>query len=191
LQAPLAGRVTTEPFRGAQHTVQNIRRLAVECQKRYSLRLLAEQIVGRLPSKDYLSEILAIYYWVLGNTRYANDPRNVELVRSPREVLARLEAVVPKLLEVARGTAKWRPSLDCDDLVTLLVGMFLCMGRHVQVLTVAFHDAFVNGVRQYSHVLIRVQEPRTGQWLVLDPVAAEDASGMLKRVKHVKIWPVA
>jgi hypothetical protein len=183
--------VTTEPFRGAPHTVRNIRGLAVECQKHYPLRLLAEEIVGRLESKDYLSEILAVYYWVLGNTRYANDPRNVELVRSPREILARLRRVVAQLLPVARGGAKWRPSLDCDDLVCLLVGLFLCLGREVQIVTVAFADSFVRGARQYSHVYIRVREPRSGTWIVLDPVAAEGAATMLGRVKAAKIWPVA
>lgn len=184
-------RVTQEPFRGARHTVENIRRLALKCQRHEPLRQLAEEIVGRLGSKDYLSEILAVYYWVLGNTRYANDPRNVELVRSPAVQLDRLQRVTRQLIETARGTVKWRPSLDCDDLTCLLVGLFLCLGREVQIVTVAFQDAFVRGERQYGHVYIRVREPRTGTWIVLDPVAAEDAANMLKRVKAAKIWPVA
>lgn len=186
--------MVTSPFQGAPHTVSHIRKLAIQCQRHYPLRLLAEEIVGRLDSKDFLSEILSVYYWVLGNTRYANDPRNVELVRSPREVLSRLQRVVADLLPIARAGSSataWRPSLDCDDLVCLICGLFLCLGRQVQIVTVAFHDQFVNGQRQYSHVYIRVREPRTGQWIVLDPVAAEGASEMLKRVKAVKIWPVA
>jgi hypothetical protein len=56
---------------------------------------------------------------------------------------------------------------------------------------VAFNDRFVNGTRQYGHVYIRVKEPRTGTWIVLDPVAAEGAAEMLSRVKAYKIWPVA
>jgi len=186
-----ARRVTQEPFRGAPHTVDKIRKLAVKCQRHYPLRELAEEIVGRLTSKDFLSEILACYYWVLGNTRYANDPRNVELVRSPAETLSRLKENVRLLLEDARGQAKWRPSLDCDDLVCLLCGLFLCLGREVQIVTVAFHDAFVRGQRQYSHVYIRVREPRSNTWIVLDPVAAEDAAQMLSRVKAAHIYPVA
>jgi hypothetical protein len=185
------GRVTSEPFRGAPHTVAKIRRLAVQCQRHYPLRLLAEELIGRLDSKDSLSEILAVYYWVLAHTRYANDPRNVELVRSPREVLSRLQRVVDQLLPVAQGSSTWRPSLDCDDLVCLMVGLFLMIGREVQIVTVAFHDAFVAGQRQYSHVYIRVREPRTGTWIVLDPVAAEGATAMLGRVKAAHIWPVA
>lgn len=175
----------TEPFRGAPHTVAHIKRVALEAQGFYPLRLLAEDIVGQLGSKDYLSEILAIYYWVLSHMRYANDPRTVELVRSPREMLQRLKRAVTQL------RSGWRPSVDCDDLTALLVALFLSMGREVRILTVAFRDAFYAGKRQYQHVYVQVREPRTGQWIVLDPVAAEAAGEMLRRVKAVKIWPIA
>jgi len=187
-------RVTTERFQGAPHTVANIRKLAVKAQLNYALRQLAEEIVGRLPSKDFLSEIGAVHYWVLGHTRYANDPRSVELVRSPAEVLARLEHHVDQLLEIARAgtpSAPWRPSLDCDDMTALLVALLLVLGREVQIMTVAFRDAFVRGQRQYSHVFVRVREPLTGQWIVLDPVAAEGAAKMLARVRAAHIWPIA
>lgn len=187
-----------EPFRGARHTVDTIRRLALGSQEDQPLRELAEEIVGHLESKDYLSEILAIYFWVLGNTRYANDPRNVELVRSPRAVLERLaqrwpqiQRVAERLLPVARGTSRWRPSLDCDDMVCLMVGLFLCLGRQVEIVTVAFHRSVVNGERQFSHVLIRVKEPRTNTYIILDPVAAEDTAAMLARVVDAQIWAVA
>lgn len=192
------GRVRREPFRGARHTVDNIRRLAVACQEHYPLRLLAEEIVGRLESKDFLSEILAVNYWVLGHTRYANDPRNVELVRSPREILERLverwpqiQRVAELLLPVARGQSRWRPSLDCDDLVCLMVGLFLCLGRQVEIVTVAFHRSVVNGERQFSHVLLRVKEPRTNTYVIIDPVAAEDTAAMLSRVVDAQLWAVA
>lgn len=191
MHGPHVGRVIQEPFAGAPHTVGHIRRLAVECQAHYPLRLLAEEIVGRLGSKDYLSEILAPYYWVLGHTRYANDPRNVELVRSASETLSRLKDHVARLLPVARGESQWRPSVDCDDCVALLAGLFLCLGREVQIVTVTFDKKYVQGVRQYGHVYLRVREPRTGTWIVLDPVAAEGAAEMLSRVKAFKIWPVA
>lgn len=170
----------------------HIRRLAVEAQAYYPLRILAEEIVGRLQSKDYLSEILAPYYWVLGNTRYANDPRNIELVQSPEEVLTRLQEHVQQLLPIARGQgAKWKPSIDCDGSTLLQAGLFLQLGREVQIVTVAFNESYVNGTRQYGHVYLRVREPRTGTWIVLDPVAAEGAAEMLSRVKAFKIWPVA
>lgn len=181
----------TEPFHGAPHTVEHIKRAALESQSHYPLRLLAEDIVGRLGSKDYLSEILAVYCWVVNNTRYANDPRTVELVRSPREVVSRLYANIDRLRSNFSGKTKWRPSLDCDDLSTLLAGLFLSLGREVRIVTVAFRNAFYNGKRQYQHVYVQVREPRTLQWIVLDPVAAETTGEMLRRTKAVKIWPIA
>lgn len=182
----------TEPFRGARHTVEHIKRASVAAQRYYPLRLLAEDIVGRLQSKDYLSEILAIYWWVGGHTRYANDPRNVELVRSPQEILSRLRRNVSQLRSLfANPQHRWRPSLDCDDLTTLIAGMLLALGREVRIITVAFRNAFHNGERQYQHVYIQVREPRTLAWIVLDPVAADTTGEMLRRVKAVKIWPVA
>lgn len=191
--APAQLGTTIEPFRGAPHTVVHIKQCALAAQHVYALRLLAEDVVGRIGSKDYLSEILAIYYWVISHTRYANDPRTIELVRSPRELLARLEANVARLRDAfARGMhGTWKPSLDCDDLTCLLVALFLIVGREVRIITVAFKDAFYAGKRQYQHVYVQVREPRTGRWIVLDPVAADTTAAMLGRVRAVKIWPVA
>lgn len=172
--------VTAEEFRGAPHTVAKIK-AAVESgtpAQRYLVRLLAEELIQKLQSKDFLSEALACYYFALSVPRYANDPRTIELVKAPW--------VVAK--EIAAGKT---PSLDCDDVVALLVALLLMLGREVQIMTVAFKDQFYNGERQYSHVLVRFREPRSGQWIVFDPVAAEDAAQMLNRVVAVKIWPVA
>jgi hypothetical protein len=187
-----------EPFRGAPHTVEHIKRVALESQAHYPLRLLAEDIVGRVGPKDYLSEILAVYYWVCANVRYANDPRTVELVRSPREVTeraaqmqARLQTNVDQLRSVGTGKYSWKPSLDCDDITALLAGLFLSLGREVRIVTVAFRNAFYGGQRQYQHVYLQAREPRTMQWIVLDPVAAEATNEMLRRVKAVKIWSIA
>lgn len=185
--------MTSEPFRGAPHTVSHIKRCAIQAQHAYELRLLAEDIVGRLDSKDYLSEILAVYYWVCSHTRYANDPRTIELVRSPTELLGRLEENVAKLRAAfaASSHGTWKPSLDCDDLTCLLAALFLSLGREVRIVTVAFRNAFFNGQRQYQHVYLQVREPRTMTWIVLDPVAADTTGEMLRKVKAVKIWPIA
>ena len=166
------------PFRGAPQTVALVKRYAVESQRHPDVRLLAEDVLPKVKSKDYLSEILAIYNYVLANTRYTNDPRNVELVKKPWRVVRQMRA----------GQV---PGLDCDDLVCLIAALLLAVGREVQIVTVGFRRQHFRGQIQYSHVFLRVREPRTGRWVVLDPVAAEDTRSMIRRVQVVKIWPVA
>lgn len=166
------------PFRGAPQTVALIKKYALEAQSHPSVRLLAEEIVSGLGSKDYLSEIAAVYYYVINHTRYANDPRTVELVRRPERIVA----------EIFSGKT---PSLDCDDLVVFEAALLLSLGREVRVVTIAFDRVQYQGQVQYSHVYLQVKEPRTSKWIVLDPVAAEDTAAMLKQGKIIKYWPVA
>ena len=165
-------------FRGAPHTVELMKRYAVESQRDSAVRAFAESIVAGLQSKDYLSEILAVYYAVVRRTRYANDPRSVELVKKPGWVVRQILA----------GQV---PSLDCDDLVTLQAALLLSLGREVRAVTAAFGDSFFGGERQYSHVYMQVREPRSRSWITLDPVAAEETGTMLGRVRALKIWPIA
>ena len=150
----------------------------MESQRDSSVRGLAEEAVQGLGSKDCVSEILAIYYLTLAHTRYANDPRSVELVRKPSWVAG----------QILSGRT---PSLDCDDLVAFQAALLLSLGREVRAVTVAFRNAFYNGERQYSHVYLQVKEPKTNAWITLDPVAAEKTGQMLGRVQALKIWPIA
>lgn len=154
-----------------------MRHAALSSEEHFSVRRLAEQICAQIDSKDYTSEYLALYHYVLRHTRYMRDPRTVELVRAPHVVVAELE----------RGG---RPSLDCDDLAVLLAALCLSVGGHVEFVTVAFRHMFHMGERQYSHVFMRAQDPRTKQWIVLDPVAAERTSKMLRDVRASKTWSV-
>jgi hypothetical protein len=171
-------RVLKLPYRGAPQTVSVIGEAALSSQRDYNLRLFVEHVVGGLPSKAYLDEYLALYYFVLGNTRYMRDPRTVELVRAPYVVAA----------ELAAGK---KPSLDCDDMSALLAAMILMCGGQVRVVTVAFRNMFFRGQRQFSHVFVQAREPRSGVWITLDPVAAGKTKQMLGRVKAFKFWPVA
>jgi hypothetical protein len=168
----------TAPFRGAPQTVALIKQYAIGSQDNPAIRLLAEDIVSGLDSKDYLSEIAAVYYWTGNHTRYANDPRTVELVRKPALVIA----------EIMSGKV---PSLDCDDLVCFMASLLIALGREVRVVTIAFQKMTYRGDVQYSHVYLQVKEPRTSKWITLDLVAAEETAAMLRKGKAIKIWPLA
>jgi hypothetical protein len=106
------------------------------------------------------------------------DPRTVELVKAPYLIAQ----------EILDGG---RPSLDCDDFAGMECAMGLAMGGPAQLATVAFRRMFYEGRQQYSHVFGEVQEPKTGRWIALDPVAAEGTAQMMRRVVAAKIWPVA
>jgi hypothetical protein len=147
-------------------------------EESYPVRLLAEQICGGIKSKDYLSEAAAIHYFVCAKTRYARDPRRVELVRSPAVIVDQL---------IAGRT----PNLDCDDMSGFLACMLLMMGAETRFVTLAFQNAFYRGQRQYSHVCVQAKEPRSGAWITLDPVAGSRTPEMLRRVVAAAYWPLA
>jgi hypothetical protein len=151
---------------------------ALESQGKLATRKFVEWCCAGVPSKDYLSEYLALHYALLQRCRYMRDPRTVELVKAPYLIFE----------EIMSGG---RPSIDCDDFAACEEAGVLALGGSCQLVTVAFKDAFYNGRRQFSHVFTRALEPRTKTWLVLDPVAAGQAGEMLSKVKAAAIWPCA
>jgi hypothetical protein len=170
-------RVLKFDYRGAPQTVGVLRRAALESQDKMSVREFCEDTCGGLDSKDYLSEYLAIYYALLQRTRYMRDPRTVELVKAPYIIAE----------QMLRGG---RPSIDCDDYSGFIAACVLAMGGTPRLCTVAFRDMFYEGRRQYSHVFCEAFEPRSNQWIVLDPVAAERTKQMLRDVRAIKVWSV-
>lgn len=169
--------IIKEPFRGAPHTVATIQSGALEAQNHYEVRQLAEDICRDLRSKDYLSEILAIYHYICANTRYLRDPKTVELVRSPRKFVE----------ELLNGH---KPQGDCDDLSALLAALLLSVGCQVRIVTVAFAHVKYRGERQYSHVFTQAYEPRSQTWVSVDPVAGEKTKNMHARGVAFKVYPM-
>lgn len=149
----------------------------MEAQNSMPVREFCEELCAGLDSKDYLSEYLAVYHACLCRCRYMRDPRTVELVRAPYLIAG----------ELLRGG---RPSIDCDDYAAFIAACVMSMGGTARLVTVAFRDQFFEGRRQYSHVFCEALEPRTNQWIVLDPVAAERTRKMLRDVRASKYWPV-
>lgn len=165
-------------YRGAPQTVAVIKKAAVESQAKPNVRMLAEEVTKHLPNKDTLSEALAFYNLVLDRTRYMRDPRNVEYVRAPWVIVDQL-------------MAGHTPAVDCDDQSALLCALAAVSGAECRVVTVAFRNMFYKGRRQYSHVFAQIKEPRSGQWITLDPVAGDKTKEMISRVVAAKFWPVA
>jgi hypothetical protein len=155
-----------------------MRKAALSDGGHFETRRLAESVCQGLDSKDYASEYLALYHFLIQHTRYMRDPRRVELVRAPY-VISR---------QIMQG---FRPSLDCDDMSTWLAAAILSVGGQPDFTTVAFQKMVdPEGNVQFSHVFCRALEPRSRVRIVLDPVAAEKTPQMLSRVKAAANWPV-
>ena len=165
-------------YSGAPQTVQVMRKAALDDADRFVTRQLAESVCEGLDSKDYTSEYLALFQFLLQRTRYMRDPRRTELVRAPYIISQQI-------------MAGHRPSLDCDDMATWLAAAITAVGGRAEFCTVAFAIMYYNDQPQYSHVFTRALEPRTRAYIVLDPVAAEKTPEMLRRIKVAATWPVA
>ncbi len=164
-------------YRGAEQTVALIKRGALAAEKDFAVRQLAERVCSGLRGKDYASEAVALTNFVESCGRYMRDPKHIEMVKSPSFVARQL----------MQGE---RPNLDCDDQVVLLTSLLLVCGFQVRIVIVAFRHMFHNKRRQYSHVLCEALEPKTGTWIVCDPVAGKQTAQMLRRVvarKHIAI----
>lgn len=162
-------------YRGAPQTIKVMQQAALADHKDYATRQIVETVCEGLDSKDYVSEYLALYYFLLQRTRYMRDPRRAELVRAP--------SVISKQILAGR-----RPSIDCDDATCWLGAAVLACGGTAWFATLAFNNMFVNGERQYSHVLPVALEPRTRARIILDPVAAEKTPEMLRRMTAARLW---
>lgn len=166
------------PYRGHPSTVGLMRDAALSAQNDYIVRQTAEEIVGNVKEKDYISEPLAVGYWVYSNTRYTRDPRTVELVQSPVVLLRQIHDNV-------------KPKCDCDEQSALIAALCLAIGCSVRFTTVAFKNIFVGEQRQYSHVFCQAKDQKSGMWITLDPVAGKDTREMMSRVVAAKTWMVA
>lgn len=172
------GKVVIAPFKGAPQTVQSIITAALGAQTHLQVRELAERICRELRSKDYLSEALAIYHYVVANSRYTRDPTTIELVKAPY-----------RIIDAMLGGE--RPLIDCDDMTVLIATLLLSLGHRVRIVTAAFEDQYYKGERQYSHVFVQAYEPKSRTWYTLDPVAGEHTRQMHGRIKAAKVYPLA
>jgi hypothetical protein len=163
---------------GAPQTIDVMRKAALDDANHFETRQLAEAVCEGLDSKDYASEYMALYYCLLQRTRYMRDPRRTELVRAPYIISRQI-------------LAGHRPSIDCDDGALWLASAILSVGGQPDFVTCAFKRMYYDGRIQHSHVFTRALEPRNRTRIVLDPVAAEKTSQMLRRIVDASVWPVA
>jgi len=172
--APAAPPHTMRAFRGAEDTVRTMIAgvKGHRGERSVLLRSLTEQVVRDLWPKDYLSEIIAIRNFVAEKVRYLNDPLTTEWVKDPQRLAEEI---------MAHG----RSNADCDELCALILAMTRQCGRQGQVIVVGFNPMAPG---HFSHTFARVKEPKSGKWIVVDPVAGTDEATMLARVATWKAY---
>lgn len=136
------------------------------------MRSFTERIIIGLQPKDYLGEILAIRHAAAEYCRYTNDPVSTEWVKDPERIVEEIEATGKSLT-------------DCDEIACFIATLCRQVGREAEFVTVGFGEP-----GHYSHVFARVKEPKTGQWIVCDPVAGTTEDRMLGRVKTYQFWRI-
>jgi len=169
------GKPWLNSFKGTDDTIKLMLEYArgKEGEQSARVRQWAEAIVRLLRPKDYLSEILALRGWCTGpHLRYTNDARHVEQVKTPLRVLTEIEKHGVSLV-------------DCDDIATLLAALGMSLGRNATYTMAKFGKSL-----QFTHVFCRLQEPRSGTWIVCDPVAGTREAEMLSTAtgfKHISV----
>jgi transglutaminase-like putative cysteine protease len=126
-------------------TLREMRRLVREAVRASDQRIreLALQIVGALPERKWLQEIMACHAWVRDRIRYVRDPVGLELVQTPA-----------KTLEYGQG--------DCDDKCTLLAALLTAIGHPAKFVALGF------GGGPFSHVIV---ETRAGpRWVACETI---------------------
>jgi hypothetical protein len=146
------------------------------------VRQFTEEILRYIQPKDYLGEILAIRNVFvqpspfLGTRpappplfRYVNDPRHVEMCKTPERMV--------------REIAKHGSTLcDCDDSAEMAATMLLQVGRNVELVAMGFEPG------KLSHVAVRAQEPKSNKWILLDGVAGPREKEAAGKAKQLLVW---
>jgi hypothetical protein len=174
------GTVPQAKYRGYKGPKDTLEMMASHALGKYGersiiVRRFTEWIVGQIAPKGYLDEILAIRNcfvqpsptkpWV-PLMRYTNDPLHVEFIRTP-------ERCVRDIMEQGFCT------IDCDESSCLAATMALQVGRVAEFVAMGFAPNVL------SHVAVRVKEPKTGRWIILDGVAGpreKEAAGKAQEI---------
>lgn len=180
--------IDRRPYGGAAHSFEAMREMARQGEAHPAVRRWAIETTRGVTPKDYLSEVAALYYEIARTVRYVRDPRHTEFVEHPAVMLAQRAG-------------------DCDDQAAGLgtgakvlarqaaanVGLAMAagaIGNRVQFTAVGFKPPMRPGAQGLSHVFVRVRDPRSGEWAVVDPVAGPLTRKMIAKVQQMRVEDV-
>ena len=138
-------------------TLQHMKTAIIEGSKNQYVRKFAEHLVENVSDRDEWGEIDAIFTFLQHHTRFAKDPRGLEYIRTPYEVLTRIE----------RGDI---PSLDCDDYTVTGLALARTLGYPTMIKATSYTPN-----KTLSHVYGKVQIH--GEWVNFDAVRKDRSLG--------------
>lgn len=146
-----------------EETLVWMQRLAQDGSKDLRIRQLTENVLCNVFDHDFMSEYVALLHWVQKNIRYVRDPILVEQVQTPW------------------ATVQARTG-DCDDMATLLAALVGAVGGRSRFVAGAYKMA--HGRPKLEHVWLEAHDPRSNNWVVLDPVPGRRVDQMLGALIH-------
>lgn len=133
-------------------------------QKTHSIvRKTVENILKKVPEKDWTGEIRAVFDYVKRVVRYTRDVAGVEYVKTPFRQLTEIEE---------RGLTYG----DCDDASLLLATLLASAGYKVRFSIIRTPT---NPVPAYNHIYVEVMHPVKHKWISLDATMKNKPFGWL------------
>lgn len=165
---------TLEPYQSTDRTIEVMEYTAggERGEQAIPLRLAVEDVIRRVPPRDKLSQIAAIYHWFTKRYTFVPDPIKVEYVKDPMRLL---EEIVNK----------GRCLGDCDDASTFLAAAPRTIGIQTTFVRTGFRRSNGFSAPSLTHVLA-VARDQHGHPIVMDPVAGIHTRQMLGRVTRKK-----
>lgn len=128
-----------------------------------AVREKAARLTEGLPQKDRIGEIRALFNYVQKHIRYIRDPRGVEILNYPDQIMQQ----------------EWG---DCDDKSVLLASLLEAIGHPTRFAAVGF-----NAPGEYSHVFV---DTIVGdkKWLSLDTTEPRPMGWRPPGIKSCLTW---
>lgn len=127
---------------GVRVTLAHMAQLARDWRHRPEVTETARAIVGAVPEKNHVLEMMTLFEWVRDRIRYTMDSNAVERLQTPDYTL-----------RVRQG--------DCDDKSILLAALLESIGIPARFVAVGFAPD------QFEHVYVEAA-PGFDEWIALD-----------------------
>ncbi|MDE2314535.1 MAG: hypothetical protein KGL04_10240 [Elusimicrobia bacterium] len=129
--------------RGITQTINKMRSaIAFSLTQSPAIRAAAENAIRGCPARDSICEVRSLYDWTMSHFHYVNDPKNVELLKSP---------------EVSMQEIQMTGSFmgDCDDATALMAALLKSIGYAVRAAVISKPGSSGEFVHVYPVAILR------------------------------------